>query len=139
MAIGEAMGRGAADIMLKQTVKIGRIKGGLKVNMIPDICVFEADIRMPIGLVQGEVMEVINPILKDFPGAEVEIQQAASNPAAGSAHDHPMIDILARQAERVTGRKLVVIPSSGGMDCKLWRYEGVEAYVLGVSPEGLGS
>src|SRR4051812_48920066 len=83
MAIGEAMGRGAADIMLKQTVKIGRIKGGLKVNMIPDICVFEADIRMPIGLVQGEVMEVINPILKDFPGAEVEIQQAASNPAAG--------------------------------------------------------
>jgi acetylornithine deacetylase/succinyl-diaminopimelate desuccinylase-like protein len=41
-AIDDAMGKGAADLVLVATLNIGTIKGGLKVNMIPGNCVFEA-------------------------------------------------------------------------------------------------
>jgi succinyl-diaminopimelate desuccinylase len=81
-AIDEAMGKGAADIVLKPTLNIGTIKGGLKVNMIPDHCVFEADIRLPVWLKAEEAMHVIHGILKGYPEAKVEVQAAASNPAA---------------------------------------------------------
>lgn len=138
-AIDECMGKGAADIAMKCTLNIGTIHGGLKVNMIPGTCVFEADIRMPLGLKAEEVMEVIHKILESYPEARVEVQQAASNPAAGCAHDHPMVDILARQAERVTGKRPVAIPSLGATDCKFYRYKGVPAYVFGVSPETMGA
>lgn len=138
-AIDEAMGSGAADIMLKATLNIGVIHGGLKVNMIPSLCTFEADIRLPIGLVASTVMGKIHSILKSYPEAFVSIQVAASNPAASSAHDHPMVGILARNAERAGGKKPVAIPSLGATDCKFWRYEDVPACVFGLSPETMAA
>lgn len=117
-AIDKAMGKGAADIAMKCTLNIGTVHGGLKVNMIPGQCVFEADIRMPLGLTADHVMTVIHQTMTRYPEAKVEIQTAASNPAAACAHDHPMVDILARNAEGVTGRKPLAIPSMGATDCK---------------------
>jgi succinyl-diaminopimelate desuccinylase len=138
-AIDEAMGSGAADIMLKATLNIGIINGGLKVNMIPSMCTFEADIRLPIGLTPPIVLDKINSILASYPEASVSIQTAASNPATSCAHDHRMVEILARNAERVVGKKPVAIPSLGATDCKFWRYADVPAYVFGVSPETMAA
>jgi succinyl-diaminopimelate desuccinylase len=138
-AVDQAMGKGAADIMLKATLNIGTIQGGLKVNMIPSKCIFEADIRLPLGLKRGEVMDVIHEILEAYPDATVEIQEAASNPAAACAHNHLMVELLARNADVVTGNKPLAIPSLGATDCKFWRYKNVPAYVLGVSPESMAA
>lgn len=141
-AIDGCMGVGAADIAMGCTLNIGTVRGGLKVNMIPGRCVFEADVRMPLGLGREKVMGVVYRVLEEggyHPYVRVEVQEAASNPAAASVHDHSMVDILARQADRVTGRRPVAIPSMGGTDCKFYRYRGVPAYVLGVSPEGMGA
>ena len=138
-AIDECMGAGAADIATKCTLNIGTINGGLKINMIPGRCVFEADIRMPLGLVADRVMEVIYKVLEGYPEAKVEIQQAASNRASASVHDHPIVEVLARHAEKFTGKKPLAIPSMGGTDCKFYRYHGVPAYVFGVSPDGMGA
>ncbi|KAH7395870.1 acetylornithine deacetylase/succinyldiaminopimelate desuccinylase-like deacylase [Cadophora sp. MPI-SDFR-AT-0126] len=151
-AIDAAMGPGASSIALKPTLNIGTIHGGLKVNMIPSYCVFEADIRMPIGLTRDDVLPLINEILKEYPNVSVQVQEAASHPAAGCAHDHPMVDILARSAVRVRGghedgkgdgdremKKPVAIPSMGATDCKFYRYRGIPAYVFGVSPKGMAA
>ena len=138
-AVDEAMGKGAADIMLKATLNVGTIHGGLKVNMIPDKCIFETDIRLPIGLKAEQVMETIYRILERYPEATVEIQKAASNPAASCSHEHPMVGILARKVEAVTEKLPMAIPSLGATDCKFWRYKGVPAYVLGVSPESMAA
>jgi acetylornithine deacetylase/succinyl-diaminopimelate desuccinylase-like protein len=46
-----------------------------------------------------------------------------------------MVEILARKAEEVTGKKPLAIPSLGATDCKFWRHNDVPAYVFGVSPE----
>ena len=138
-AVDAAMGKGAADIMLKATVNVGVIHGGLKVNMIPDTCVFETDIRLPMGLLKEDVLEVIHQILEDYSEAEVVVQEAASNPAAKCDHEHPMVEILARNAEKVTGNRPLAIPSLGATDCKFWRYKNVPAYVFGVSPESMAA
>ncbi|KAH8746214.1 acetylornithine deacetylase/succinyldiaminopimelate desuccinylase-like deacylase [Diaporthe sp. PMI_573] len=138
-AIDKSMGKGAADIAMKCTLNIGTLHGGLKVNMIPGHCVFEADIRMPLGLKADHVMTLIHQILANYPEAKVEIQTAASNPAAACAHDHPMVDTLARNAQRVTGRKPLAIPSMGATDCKFYRYHGIPAYIFGVPPDTMGA
>lgn len=166
------MGEGAADIAMKCTLNIGTLHGGLKVNMIPGTCAFEADIRMPLGLAEDDVLAVVRGVL-DRPAyrgaAAVEVQRAASNPAAACAHDHPMVGILARQAVRVGGGGGInndsnssgsgsgsssgsgsnsgsgvrppplAIPSLGATDCKHYRYRGIPAYVFGVSPETMGA
>jgi succinyl-diaminopimelate desuccinylase len=133
-AADKAMGVGAAGIIARPTLNIGTVRGGLKVNMIPDSCVFEADIRLPIGLDASTVLVLIDQILKDFPNVKVEVQEAASNPPSSCAHDHPMVEILAQNASHVTGVKPLAIPSLGATDCKFWRYNNVPAYIYGPAP-----
>jgi succinyl-diaminopimelate desuccinylase len=125
--------------VLKPTLNIGTIHGGLKINMIPDRCVFEVDIRLPVGLKAEQVMDVIYGILEGYSEASVEIHEAASNPAAACSHDHPMVEILVRNAELVIGKRPLAIPSVGATDCKFWRYKGVPVYVFGVSPETMAA
>ena len=136
-ALNAAMGQGAADIATKLTLNIGILQAGLKVNMMPNHCHIEADIRIPIGLKAEQVIVVIEGILKDFPQVEMTVHEAASNPAAYCAHDHRMVGLLAGNAELVTGIRPVAVPNLGGTDCKFWRYRDIPAYVYGVSPEGM--
>lgn len=137
-AIDEAMGAGAASIITRPTVNVGTIKGGLKVNMIPDVCVFELDIRLPIGLLADQVLKTIRSIAPEFPDAtiEVETQTAASNPYSFSSVQHPIIHCLSKNAANLapSGTEPVAIPSMGATDCKHYRYFGVPAYVYGCSP-----
>ena len=62
-AIDEAQGPGAKDILLRVTVNIGVIHGGLKVNIVPGTCWFEADVRVPPGLDRETVLAKVRQIL----------------------------------------------------------------------------
>ncbi|KAF1349937.1 acetylornithine deacetylase/succinyldiaminopimelate desuccinylase-like deacylase [Delphinella strobiligena] len=135
--IDEIMGTGAAENMDRPTVNIGTISGGSKVNTIPNECVFEADIRLPIGLSLETVLGLIFTILEDFPQATFAVQQAASNPPNAGSPNHPIVTALVDNAERVLGRRPVGIPSMGGTDVKHFRYLGVPGYNYGVSPGGM--
>jgi len=142
--IDEIMGNGAADNMLRPTVNVGTISGGNKVNTIPGLCVFESDIRLPIGLTEEVIQERLTTILDDFPEAEVAVQEAASNPFNSSSHNHELVRAVQRNAEVVLGRNgdkgrvPLAIPSLGATDSKHWRYRGVPAYTYGLSPVGMG-
>ena len=67
-----AMGPGASDIISKVTLNIGTIDGGLKVNMVPGECRFEADIRLPVGVAKETVMAEVKKIAAQTPEASFE-------------------------------------------------------------------
>lgn len=134
--VDEAMGPNTSSIIARPTVNIGTIKGGVKVNMIPDHCSFELDIRLPVGLVASEVMTVLESAALKYPDAKMEFkkQEAASNPASFSPIDHPIIAIIKENAENAGALHAVAIPSMGATDCKHYRYADIPAYVYGYSP-----
>jgi len=129
------MGEGAADVALQVTVNIGVIHGGLKVNMIPGDCRFEADIRLPFGVDRAEVLSEIETILRDYPEVTLEVQEAASNPASASDSRHEMMGILKRVISETSEYRPVAIAGIGATDCKFFRYMGVPSFVYGPSPE----
>jgi succinyl-diaminopimelate desuccinylase len=112
----EIMGAGAAASITRPTVNIGTISGGNKVNTIPGLCSFEADVRLPCGLTAAVLMKEINIIIADFPSASVEVQEAASNPPNWNAPDHALVRAVQRNAEGVLGKeakKVLALPSLG--------------------------
>jgi acetylornithine deacetylase/succinyl-diaminopimelate desuccinylase-like protein len=135
-AVDRAMGPGTSTVIGRPTVNVGTINGGLKVNMIPEECNFEVDIRLPIGLVADQVMAVINSLIPNYPDATIELrkQEAASNPSSFSSIDHAMIGHLMKNVELLGDSSPAIIPSMGATDCKHYRYAGVPAYVYGCSP-----
>jgi len=135
--VDEVMGAGTSTITGRPTVNIGIIKGGFRINMIPDSCVFELDIRLPIGLTAEEVMAVIDSIIPRYEKATIEMkkQKAASNPSSFSHITHPMVGIIGANAKTVTpDSNHAAMPSMGATDCKHYRYAGIPAFVYGCSP-----
>jgi succinyl-diaminopimelate desuccinylase len=136
-AVDRAMGEGTSTIIARPTVNIGTIKGGIKVNMVPELCSFELDIRLPIGLTAEEVMAAMSAIIQRYTEATIDIQkqEAASNPSSFSSISHPMVRHLTQNAKQlVPDCAPTLIPSMGGTDCKHYRYAGIPAYVYGCSP-----
>jgi succinyl-diaminopimelate desuccinylase len=134
-AIDEAQGPGAKDIVPRVTVNIGVIQGGLKVNIVPGTCCFEADIRVPPGLGKDEVMARIHQILARYPEATVE----ELNYSAPSICDpnHEMVGILRANAWALGRPAPAPIVSLGGTDARLWRQRGIPGLVHGPFPRGM--
>ncbi|ETS82883.1 hypothetical protein PFICI_04759 [Pestalotiopsis fici W106-1] len=136
-AVDRAMGEGTSTIIARPTVNVGTIRGGVKVNVIPELCTFELDIRLPIGLTAEEVLELIHALAQNHTKATIEIekQDAASNPSSYSTISHPIIGHLAHNAKQVIpDYPATLIPSMGATDCKHYRYAGIPAYAYGCSP-----
>jgi succinyl-diaminopimelate desuccinylase len=135
-AADRAMGKGAADIVQRFTLNIGTIQGGLKVNMVPGLCSFEADIRLPVGATKEMVMPRIAAILARYPDATME-ETNFTQPAACDPF-HEMVGLLRENSRAIGGIDPVPVISLGGTDARLWRQRGIPAYVYGPSPEGMG-
>jgi len=136
-AMDQAMGPGAGELASSVTVNVGRIEGGLKVNIIPGTCRFTLDIRLPVGMSREDVRVQLDRIIQRYPEARIE----EANHSAPSHCDPSgaMMKILQTNAEESGGYQPVPIVSLGGTDARLWRYENVPAYVYGPMPAGMGA
>lgn len=134
--IEEGYGKGAFETLQSPTINFGTIHGGLKVNMIPGKVVIEADIRLPVGMMREDVMPVVDGVLEKYPYVSYE----EVNYTAPS-HCDPrgeMVDILKDNIRLVEGRESKTLIAMGGTDARLWRYEGVPAYIYGPYAKGMG-
>lgn len=136
-AFDKAQGKGASKIVQKVTLNIGKIDGGLKVNMVPGECNFEADIRFPVGLKKERVIAEVEKIVKRYPQAKYE--EMNFNPPSWCDPDGEMVGILKKNAKELRGIDPEPIISLGGTDARLWRYLDIPAYVYGPPPRGMGS
>lgn len=136
-ATDRAMGAGAAEILPKVTLNIGTISGGLKNNMVPHTCRFEADIRLPVGVSREQVLAEVERIAARHPHASFE--EANCNPPSYCDPYGEMMDIIQNNVEALRGFRPTPIVSLGGTDARLWRYENIPAYVYGPFPAGMGS
>lgn len=133
----KAMGAGAADTVSAVTLNVGTIRGGLKVNMVPGECVFETDIRLPVGVEKQQVLDRVAEVLKRYP--EATVRETQFSPPSWCDPNGEMVEILQRNVQALKGFTPTPIVSLGGTDARLWRYRGIPAYVYGPFPRGMGS
>lgn len=131
-----AMGEGASEIIPKVTVNIGTIEGGLKVNMVPDNCSFETDIRLPIGVDKDRIMSAVDEIMKNHPSATVE--EINFTPPNWCDPYERLSETVRDVVEELRGFRPTPIVSLGTTDTRLWRNKGIPAYIYGPFPHGMG-
>ena len=138
-AIERGLGTGAADVAGRATLNVGRIEGGVAVNMLPGDCSFTADIRLPLGTTQDDMRARVAAIAGRFPGVSIEAPPYAAVDPTFSDPAHPMVGIIQDSVQELLGFRPPPIVSLGGTDARFWRRRGVPAYVYGPSPQGMGS
>jgi succinyl-diaminopimelate desuccinylase len=135
--IEEGYGPGAFETLQRTTINFGTIHGGLKVNMIPGTVEIEADIRLPVGQTKEAVLRIVENVVADYP----YVGYKEMNYTAPS-HCDPngeMVGILRRNVKLIEGHTPKTLIAMGGTDARLWRYEGIPAYVYGPYAKGMGS
>ena len=133
----KAMGAGAAATVSAVTLNVGTVRGGLKVNMVPAECVFETDIRLPLGVDKEQVLDVIAKLLERYP--EATMRETQFSAPSWCDPNGEMVEVLQRNVKALKGFTPVPIVSLGGTDTRLWRYRNIPAYVYGPFPRGMGS
>ncbi len=137
--VDEGCGIGHAAAIPEITLSLGRISGGLKMNMVPGECRIEVDLRLPIGLTKEEVRPHVARLMADFPEASWEEISSPEHMPNWSDPDGEMMQIL-RRTVRDDGRKPPVpVITLGTTDTRLWRFAGVPAYVYGHTPETMAA
>jgi succinyl-diaminopimelate desuccinylase len=137
-ATDASLGPGASEVVPRVTVNFGVLRGGLKVNVLPDECLLEVDIRLPPGIDKARVMTEIDAILERYPAVTADEHVYHTYRSSICDPDGAMVGIIQRNVEAALGFRPVPMISLGGSDTRYWRWEGVNAYLYGPSPVSMG-
>jgi succinyl-diaminopimelate desuccinylase len=136
-AIDEGVGAGASKILNRFTVSVGLIQGGVKINVLPGHCRFEADIRLPVAMRHEPLLAEVERIVARHPPARLCPVWTHSAEPTVSDPDHEMIGIIKRTVRDLGRPEPVPTVSLGATDCKHWRQAGVPSYVYGCGPTNM--
>ncbi len=138
--IDAVIGPGAADLMDKISVNIGTISGGYLVNLVPESCKAEVDIRLPLGVTTQQILAEVDKIRSGHPGIEYVITNRLE-PSWTSVSD-PIVQSTLRAAQHVQGQMIRLSCSIAADDaayirpshiaCALY---GPRAYQMGAENE----
>jgi succinyl-diaminopimelate desuccinylase len=137
--VDEGCGIGHSAAIPEITISLGRISGGLKMNMIPGECRLEVDLRLPIGLTKEEVRPHVARLMAQFPDAEWEEISSPEHMPNWSDPDGEMMQILQRTVGDQGRKRPVPVITLGTTDTRLWRFAGMPAYVYGLTPETMAA
>lgn len=106
-----------ARTMDHYTVNVGIIRGGTKVNVVPERCEAEIDVRVPAGGSPDAVEEFVKLILPENFEYEIINRTLASYTSA----DEPLIKILQKNGKTVLGYKPPAIYMAATSDAHSFR------------------
>ncbi|MFX1520156.1 MAG: M20 family metallopeptidase, partial [Promethearchaeota archaeon] len=66
-------GKGQHPLVSGTTVNIGLIQGGVKINMVPDLCETSLDFRFPPGVASDSILGKINTLLEELKAEDKEL------------------------------------------------------------------
>jgi succinyl-diaminopimelate desuccinylase len=124
-----SQGSGASDVGNMVTLNIGTIRGGVKTNMIPAECVFDADFRIPLGLEKDTLMDEIRKVASRYP--ECEFEEVNHSYPNWSDPYGEMVTYIQSNSEKLKGLKPQPLISLGGTDARHWRRHHIPAYLYG--------
>src|SRR5262245_29196831 len=108
------------------------VRGGVKINVIPDRIEVDVDVRTLPGVTPDEVDAMLGEALGDL-APRVEIKRLRSQMGSTSSFDTPLGDAIMRVATAlVPGSRVVPMITTGGTDAKYFRWKGIPSYGFGL-------
>lgn len=126
-------GAGETHTLTHNTVNIGLIQGGIRINSVPSRASARIDIRMPPGSTVDSVTAQIAKALQGIPHITWRVLDSAE--PNWTAPEAAIVSILARNAEDVLGDTVGVSIRPGFSDSRFFRQKNVQAVVYGVTPQ----
>lgn len=116
--------------LLGITVNVGTIRGGTKVNVIPDYAEAEIDIRVPPSMTLEDARELLSERL-EVAGPGVDVEAISASEPSYQDPKHPFVQFVRRCVEEITGRSAPLILMPWSTDARYIRRLGIPTIILG--------
>ncbi|MHA1935197.1 MAG: M20 family metallopeptidase [Candidatus Thorarchaeota archaeon] len=108
------------DLLGTMTTNIGKIEGGIKVNVVPDYCEALVDMRIVMGQTPEGMLEIMNQTLESKGLADrVHAEYVHGKPAVITPYESEIVSVSMDAVERVTGRRSTPGAATYGTDCSV--------------------
>ena len=125
MGVGEPLLSEAVNAIDHLTVNFGVISGGVKVNVVPDACTLDVDIRVPAGLSPGDVKAKVDEMLEEAGLEEVECELVHGSEPNYTPPSEAIYRLLAANAREVLGLEIRPFFMTGASDARFLRLKGI--------------
>lgn len=124
------------------TLTVGMIQGGVKVNVVPDQCAAQLDMRTVPGVEHAQLRQRAEQLLAEVcaarPGVRAEIQVLSDRPPVSCPADSPLASALASAVQQIAG----VDPTPRGVpyctEACIWVPQlGIPAVICGPGEPGM--
>jgi succinyl-diaminopimelate desuccinylase len=131
--------RGRESLLERPSFSVGRIEGGLKVNVAPPDVTAEVDIRVPFGITPQDILSWARAKL-DRGGLKNVLLELT--PTHGMANytdpEHPFAQTVARNAAEHYGKEPTFTITTAATDGRHFRYRNIPTIIYGPRPQGIG-
>ena len=118
----------AVTTLNRVTVNFGVIRGGVKVNIVPDECTLHIDIRIPPGTTTKETLKRIKEAVE---GRDLELKVTHMSEPNYVTPETDIFKVLRRNAEEILGVRLRPYYMPAASDAKHFRLRGIPAIHYG--------
>jgi len=125
-------------LLERPSYNVGRIEGGMKVNISPQKVEADVDIRVPYGLTPQEILSWARSRLDQagMKDARVDLFPFHS-PANYTAPNHPLTRVVIDNAAEHYGQEPTITITTGGTDGRFFRQRGIPTIIYGPRPQGM--
>ncbi|MEM2083842.1 MAG: ArgE/DapE family deacylase [Nitrososphaerota archaeon] len=119
-------------ILISPSVNIGMINGGTKINMVPDKCNIDVDIRLPIGLSVEQVKKELISFLKEYE-KDIELNVITAMEPNYTSPKENIVKCLYKNIKEVTSIDPKIFVQWASSDARFFRYAGIPTIHYGPS------
>lgn len=114
--------KGIGRILQTPTLNVGLINGGTKVNMVPDRCTIDLDVRLPIGLDAEKVLRKARAVASKHDGTVTVINESPPN---YTSPNEEIVKMLVTNVREITTRKPTIFVQWATSDARFLRAKGI--------------
>jgi succinyl-diaminopimelate desuccinylase len=108
------------ELMGHPTLNIGKISGGIKVNVVPEYCEAQIDMRLVKGQSPEGILEIMNRRLDAAKLSDhITVEYMMGKPAVITPSDSPIVKAAVQSVRKITGREVHLKSASYGTDCSV--------------------
>ncbi len=115
------------------SINVGTIQGGIKINVVPDYCEAQLDMRIVKGQTTEDLLEFMNGLLKEHGlGDRVTVEYIYGKPVVITPLDAEIVETAITAVESVTHHRPVPYAATFGTDCSVLQPKvGIQNVICG--------
>jgi succinyl-diaminopimelate desuccinylase len=124
-------GFGTGRLAGRVTLNFGRIQGGGSVNLIPERCEVDVDIRLPPGLRTAEILRFLKREFRGEDLSDVEVETFNRCESYVTSPKHRLVRLVRDNARRLWRTRAIPVVRLGYTDGRFFRRSRVPTVVYG--------